>query len=229
MKKAISILMCILFLFTTAYAEDEFLSIQDEAAMISPDVERYVLTQNKHLSEETGARIIFVTDKTTGELSVVEYTQKLYDDLDVASYGRKNCILIFMAEEAQDYHIIISDSISAALPRHEAQKILVNNMEADFEKGNYDKAVVKTYNAFAEWYCEKYNVELELTENMNAYKNIIETEEKERELMKVLMVILLVSVVLGVLYFFARMRRRKRILMLKKRRQERRKKYMQIK
>ena len=76
MKKIISILILITLLFTTAFADEDFVSVYDENKMISAAVEKYVYVQNKNLSEKTGARIVIATGKSTGELSVPEYAEK---------------------------------------------------------------------------------------------------------------------------------------------------------
>ena len=102
-------------------------------------------------------------------------------------------------------------------------------MEEDFDKGNYDDAVIKTYNAFADWYQQKYRFELELTEDMTDYDNIVKTERKRRQLRTVLVVFFWVFVVVGGLTAIVRYRRKKRLEKLRRKRQERRKRYMQIK
>lgn len=229
MKKIICILTVFIMLFSVAYADDEFLSVYDEAGIISEPVEKYILTQNSMLSEDTGARIIIATEKTTGELSVAEYAQKLYEDLEVESIGRKNSIFIFICESADDYHIIISPGISAAITEQMSQDILVSYMEPDFDKENYDVAVVKTFNAFASWYAEKYGTELAITEDMSEYRDIIRTENNERTLKTIIVVILVILTVIVILWIAIYIRRRRRMDKLRKKHQERRKRYMRIK
>ncbi len=229
MKKVICLITVFILLFSSAYAEDDFLSIYDEGEIISEPVEKYILTQNRQLSEDTGARIIIATEKSTGELSVAEYAEKLYDDLEVGSIGRKNSVFIFMCESAEDYHIIISPGISAALTEQKSQEILINCMESEFDKGNYDTAVIKTFNAFASWYDDKYGVPLNITEDMSEYRDIIRTENNERTLKTILIIVLVVLSIVVILWITARIRTRRRMDKLRKKRQERRKHYMRIK
>lgn len=229
MKKIISILILITLLFTTAFADEDFVSVYDENKMISAAVEKYVYVQNKNLSEKTGARIVIATGKSTGELSVPEYAENLYKKLDVGSIGRKNSVFLFLCESTKDYHVIVSPGINASLTNQEAQKILAENLEKPFEKAQYDKAVIDTFNAFAIWYADKYGIALNITDDMSEYKDIIRTENNEKTLKTVLTVFFAVALTVGTLWYFAYKNRKKRMERLRKKRQERRKRYMAIK
>ncbi len=228
--KRIFIFVLIISILTSMPAlakEEEFLSVSDGAGMLSEVTERYIYTQNKILSDKTGARIIIATAPESGELSVTEYAQNLYDELGVNRIGRNNCIFIFMCETEKDYCLKVSDGISAALTEAYAQSCLVDFMETDFEKGNYDKAVIKTFNAFALWYADKYRMELELTEDMSDYRNIIKTE-KERKLLRTVLItaaaVVAFVIAVGALIRFRRKKREERLL---RKRQERRRRYAQ--
>ncbi len=231
MKKLINFLLILILiiLFIPAEAKDEFLSVYDEGSVISDPVEKYILTKNKLVFDETEGRIVVATAINTGELSVAEYATKLYDELGVESLGRKNNVFLFICEGSNDYHIIISEAISSVLTESMAQTILVDNMEEAFGRGDYDKAVIKTFNALAEWYAEKYAFNAELTEDMSAYQDIIRIEKEERQLKTILIVILVICTLAGALWIAIWIRRKKRLTKLQKRRQERRKRYMAIK
>lgn len=229
MKKLINFLLILIMLFIPADAKDEFLSVYDEGALLSAPVEKYILTKNKLIFDKTEGRVVVATAISTGELSVTEYATKLYDELSVASLGRKNSVFLFICEESKDYHIIISESISAVLTGSMAQSFLADNMEEDFAKGDYDKAVIKTFNALADWYAEKYAFDADLTEDMSAYQDIIRIEKEEKQLKTILIVILVICTLAGSMWIAIWIRRKKRLTKLQKRRQERRKRYMAIK
>lgn len=207
--------------------EEEFLSVWDEGSMLSEEAERYIYTQNKILSEHTGARIIIATTAETGELSVTEYGQKLFDDMDIKSLGRNNSILILLCKEEKEYCIKLSDGISAALTDSYAHKCLSQFMEEDFAKGSYDAAVLKTFNEFANWYARQYAVKLSLTEDMSDYKSILKTEKERKLLKNILITFGVILACCGALYTFIRIRRKKRMQRLLKKRQERRRRYAQ--
>lgn len=232
MKKFL-ILLILIFSFTanTVYAssDEEFLSVADGGGILSEAVERYIYTQNKLLSKKTGARIIIATAAETGELSVNEYARRLYDELGVSHIGRNNSVFIFICSEDKDYSLIVADGINAALTDSYAQKCLVDYMEEDFDKGDYDEAVVKTFNAFGAWYADKYKADLEFTEDMSEYNSIIKTEKKRKRIKTALVAVMAACIVIFVISALIRRRRKKRIEQLRKKRQERRKRYMQIK
>jgi len=231
--KKILILICLILslVANSVYAsnDEEFLSVIDNAGILSEAVERYICTQNKILSEDTGARIIVATGVNTGELTVSEYARELYKELGIEHIGRNNSVFIFISEEEKDYCLIVSEGISAALTDTYAQKCLVKYMEADFDKGNYSSAVVKTFNAFGSWYAEKYNTDIDFTEDMSEYNTIVKTERTRKRIRTVLIVLLVVFVTLGLMSAIIRYRRNKRMERLRQKRQERRRRYMQIK
>ncbi len=207
--------------------EEEFLSVWDAGSMLSEEAERYIYTQNKILSEKTGARIIIATAIETGELNVTDYAEKLFDEMEIKSIGRNNSILILLCKEEKEYCIKLSDGISAALTESYAQSCLSQFMEEDFAKGNYDDAVIKTFNEFANWYAKQYAVKLSLTEDMSDYKSIIKTEKERKLLKNVLITVGTVLAAGGALYALIHFRRKKRMQRLLKKRQERRRRYAQ--
>lgn len=231
MKKIFCLIMlvCTMICSNVHASDDEmFLSVTDNAGILSDATERYIYTQNQILSEETGARIIIATEKTTGELSVNEYASELYDDLGIEHIGRENSVFIFMCEAGDDYSVIISEGISAAMTDKFAEQCLVKFMEPDFDKKKYDKAAIKTFNAFGNWYDEKYDTGLELTEDMKPYRNMIKDEKEQKQRRTTLIVLAVVFAVVGVLAGLMYIRKKKRMMRLQKKRQERRKRYMQI-
>lgn len=228
MKRILIFLIIFMFLLSCGVmAKDEFLSVVDDALMISEETERYIYTRNKNLSEETGARIIFATVEDSRELSPTEYSNLMYEDLGVEHIGRNNCIFILLCKEDKDYCLKVSDGISAALTQSYAQKCLVDNLEEDFDKGDYDSAVIKTFNAFAGWYGQEYNIDMKLTEDMSGYKNIIKTEKEKKLLKNILIAVSIAVVVVVLIVLLVRHRRKKKKEKLLRRRRERRRRYTQ--
>lgn len=232
LKRIIAFFIIFIFLFSmpvSAKKTDDFLSVIDSAGILSEETERYIYTQNKQLSEETGARIIFLTAEDTDELSVNEYASKSFDDLGIKKLGRSNSVFVFICTGDRDYSLIVSPGINASLTDSYAQKCLVEYLEPDFEKGDYDKAVVRCFNAFGNWYSDTYSIDMEFTEDMTEYKSIIKTEKKQRKIRTIFKVIFWVALTVSLLYALIRYRREKRMKKLRQKRQERRKRYMQIK
>ena len=229
MKRIISFLILISMIFTTAFADDEFVSVYDESNILSAAVEKYIYMQNQKLSDKTGAMVVIATGSSTGELSVHEYAENLYKQLGVGSIGRKNGVFLFICESSKDYHVIVAPGINASLTNQEAQKILSENLEKPFEKEYYDRAVIDTFNAFVLWYADKYDVNIDITDDMSEYKDIIRTENNERTIRMVLTISLSVILTVGILWYLGYRSRKKRMEKLRKKSQERRKRYMAIK
>lgn len=229
MKKLLSILVIFVFAFSIVVqaASDTFLSVADEASVLSESTERYIYTQNRALSKATQARIIVAAVPTSGELSTYEYAQNMYKELGIDGIGRNNSVFILLCMDEKDYCHIVSEGISASLTDETAQKFLVDFLEKDFDKGKYDDAVIKTFNAFAGWYENEYNTKLELTEDMTDYDTMIQREKKMQKLRKILITLAVVVFVAGFVFALVYFRRKKRMKNLLKKRQERRRRYAQ--
>ncbi len=230
MRKLILIVMVIFSLLTVnTYAKktEEFTSTIDYANIISDSTERYIFTQNKTLFKKTNARVIFATASDTREMSAYDYAKELYDNLGIKKIGRNNSIFILLCPDEKDYCLIVSDGISATLTEAYAQKCLVEYMEKDFEKGNYDDAVIKTFNAFAQWYQDEYRTELDLTEDMGDYDDIIKNEKRIEKIKNIVVISTSAIVVIVLFALIGRYRRRKKEEKLLKKRQERRRRYRQ--
>lgn len=230
MKKIVIMFLLIFSVVTVnTYAKktEEFISTLDYAGIISDSAERYIYTQNKTLFKKTNARVVFATAEDTGEISAYDYAKELYDSLGIKNIGRNNSVFVFLCPGEKDYCIIVSDGISATLTESYAQKYLVKYMEKDFDKGNYDDAVIKTFNAFAQWYQEQYRTELDLTEDMGDYDDIIKNEKRMETIRKVVIIFAIVIAFVALCIFTGRRRRRKKEEKLLKKRQERRRRYSQ--
>lgn len=232
MKKLINaIIIFIMCLFISAQASDipENISVHDYAGVLSPATEKYIDLKNKELSEKCGAKIIFLTQNTTGELSLNEYAETVFDGWNIGSIGRSNSVFVLMSPEKEDYTIIVSEGISGALTDAYAQECLVNYMESDFDKENYDVAAVKTYNAFASWYNDNYkNVSLSLTDDLSEYEAMVDSEEKEAHRKTVSAALAVIISVILILTVTMYVRRQLRLRRLRKKRLERRKQYLKI-
>lgn len=229
MKKLLNILISFSILFTFAYAAEvpDTISVHDNAGILSSSTEKYILTQNEALSKSCGAKIIFLTDDTTDELSTNEYANFIFKEWNIEKIGRSNSVLVFMCPEKNDYIVLVSDGISAALTKVFANECLVKYMEPDFAKKNYDEAAVKTYNAFAGWYNDNYNkVELSLTEDLSEYEAIVDYEEKVSRRKTISITIIIVLIAVAALSTSIYVRRKMRMKRLQKRRIERRRRYM---
>lgn len=230
MKKIIAFIL-IIFIHTSGVAlakgTDEFLSVADGAQMLSEATERYIYTQNRALSKKTEARIIFATVESTGDLDTYACAAEMYDSLGVSHIGRNNSIFVLLCKEEKDYAIIVSDGINAALTDSKAQRYLAGYLEPDFDKGNYDDAVIKTFNSFAGWYEEEYSTSLELTEDLADYDAMIKDEHRREFIKKVVIIALSVAVFVFAIWALVRYRRKKRMQRLIKKRQERRRRYAQ--
>lgn len=229
MKRILNIIILIICLCICAHASEipENVSIHDNADVLSPATEKYIYTQNEELSQKCGAKIVFLTDNSTGENSVKDYASLIFDKWGIKSIGRENSVFVFMCPQKNDYTVLVADGISAALTNMYAEECLVNYMEDDFNEKNYDGAAIKTFNALASWYNENYNnVELSLSEDMSEYEAIVDSEEKEAHRKTISTTLAILIAIAAVIVISTRIKKQIRMKKLEKRRIERKKRYM---
>lgn len=234
MKNLFKILPAIfvLLLGNCAFAaeKEQFVSVADNAGVLTAAVEKYINTQNKMLSEKCGAKIVFVTANSSGELSLNEYADAVAAEWGINSGENPNSVLVVYCPAEHDYTAVASDAISRALTNVYLEKCLINYTEADFDAKNYSAAAVKTFNAIAGWYAEHYNgVELSLTEDMTDYESMVSSEEEAQHRKKVSRRVIVTSSVIFGITLALYIRRRLRILRFQKKRRERRMHYLRLK
>ena len=227
MKKILSLIIAFLLIFSCASAskDEDFVSVSDNAGILSDAVERYIYTVNKDLHQKAGARIVFCTENSIGSSSCVEYADSLYSSMGISKIGRNNCVFVFVCKDDSDYTVKVGEGISGVLTDADAQRYLYKYMEKDFAKGNYDRAILKTFNAFGKWYAERYAIELSLTEDMTSFKNIVKTEHKKEKVRSFVITLACVVSVFLLFWIAAHIRRKRRMARIRRRRQERRRRY----
>ena len=231
MKKLLNILILILCICMPAHASEvpESISVHDYAEVLSPAAEKYIETQNSALSKKCGAKIVFLTENSTGELSVNEYANTIYREWGIKSIGRSNSIMVLMCPQKEDYTIIVSEGISGALTNVYANQCLVSYMEPDFAKEDYSSAAVKTYNALASWYNDNYNnVSLGLTDDLTEYEAMVDYEEKKARRKTVSTALAITVTVIVIMIISMYIRKKLRLRRLRKKRLERRKQYLKL-
>ena len=229
MKKILNFLLAISFIFMSAYSSEipEIISVHDNAKILSDATKKYITTQNEELSKKCGAKIIFLTENLTDENSVKDYAKAVFNEWGIKSIGRNNSVFVFLSPNKRDYTAVVAEGISASLTNMLAEQNLIYYMEPDFDKKNYDDAVIKTYNAFASWYNSNYNnVSLNLTEDLAEYEEMADYEKKEARIKTAGILAIIISAIIAAMIITISVRRNLRMKRLEKRRLERKKRYM---
>jgi len=161
MRKICILLICMFCLGAVpfySYASDENSDIvfKDYSGIVSDSAKNYINRKNEKLYDVTGARIVFVTVNSTEGLSAQEYCERLYAELGLKKSGRNNSVLCVVAPNEKDYGFEQGANISLTLTDDLIDEFIVEYFEPNFRKKCYDEAVLKTFNALAGWYEDKY-------------------------------------------------------------------------
>ena len=213
MMKKLCYLFIFIFLFTSfpfcanAHEKPEEVSFSDFSGIISDGAKDYIKSRNSILFSTTGAKIIFVTTDSTNGISASEYAKSLYSSWNISSIGRGNSVLIVMSDKTKDYGIIQGKNIKRTLDDTLLYKLVSEDFEPHFAKGNYSRAVISLYNKLGKWYEENYNsLNLNLDDDTDKYLTSEVTKDVEKETNKYLIWIG-VGVVLIVGFVFFKIKR----------------------
>lgn len=150
---------------TEAYTEwvGSFQYIHDTEGVISDSTKSYIDNLNASLFAQTGAQIAVDVLDTTGDTDIAVYAEKRFDALGVGSAERDNGILLVLALEnyyngmpGGDYYMAWGSGWNS-LQTNNFQEILWG-MEDAFVAGDYDEAVLETFDSLIDYLESVYGV-----------------------------------------------------------------------
>ena len=138
--------------------------VLDTQDVISADTKAYIDAMNHSLFAQTGAQIAVEVIDTTGDTDIALYTEREFTRLGVGSAERDNGILLLLALDnyyngipGGDYYMGWGSGWSEN-ETYALQDILWTYMEADFAAGDYDGAVLSTFDALIDYLAGGYGV-----------------------------------------------------------------------
>ncbi len=217
----------ILFCNITVTANNIFeaptdISANDFAGVMQPSTAEYIKSRNDVLMNQCKSKIIFAVVPTTGNESIDSYAQRLYKAWSVAYIGDSSSVFVLLSTDDMQYWTIVGSHIRSALTQDIVNNILLTYMEPDFAKKDFDAAIRKTYDAFADWYGKtykaSYNTSIDETDTQpdtnKPKSNLLAT------IWNVIKILLVAILVLIVLYIY--IRRKVRLRQIARRRRMRR-------
>lgn len=114
----------------------------DEANVLSQSTKNYLSDKNYELDRHCGAYVEVVTEKYIN-CDVADYAYKIQNDWEITDNG---FTLVLVTEEGK-YYLTWGRDIERNFESYVFDEILETYFEPDFDAGNYDAAVRKTYDA----------------------------------------------------------------------------------
>ena len=141
--------------------------VLDSEGVISEATAAHIDAMNHSLFAQTGAQIAVKVVKTTGDQEIDQYTEAEFDRLGVGSAERDNGILLVLALEnyyngapVGDYYMGWGSGFSMS-QGDALSNILWTYMEEDFAAGDYDEAVLDTFDMMVDYLADLYAVEVQ--------------------------------------------------------------------
>jgi uncharacterized protein len=136
----------------------------DKMDVISEKTRAHIDAINTSLFAQTGAQIVVEVVNTTGNDSIAEFAQSVFDTRGIGSKERNNGILLLLALKnnyngtaSGDYYIGWGSGFSSS-EGDALDSIMKQNLESDFAAGNYDAGVRKTFDKLVSYLADGYGV-----------------------------------------------------------------------
>lgn len=137
--------------------------VYDYEGVLSDATMKHIDAMNESLFAQTGAQIMVVTVDSTGGTHIVDYAANLGNQYGVGSAERDNGLVMVLALEDYtpsglkgDYGVAGGDGLYSY--GEELTDLLYGYMEADFAAGDYDAGVLRTFDAYIDWFEDFYGV-----------------------------------------------------------------------
>lgn len=135
--------------------------VADVAGVLKPDTVEHIVSQNKTLTDATGAAIVVVTvDFLNGE-DIADYATDLFNDWGIGDKDANNGVLILLAIGEEDYYVLQGSGLKSVLPASTLGDYAWDYLENDFASGDYDAGVHKLFDALYQWFESYYADELD--------------------------------------------------------------------
>lgn len=121
--------------------------VLDSAGVLSEDTERRIIAENDELFEECGGEIVIVAVDFLGGESIEDYTYDLFESWEIGSVERNNGILLVLAVGEDKYFVQAGYGIDDYFDGAMLDGILDENLSQDFDAGDYEAGVEKTFDA----------------------------------------------------------------------------------
>lgn len=115
--------------------------VVDHAKILAPATRERLsaaLTAHEH---STSDQIVLLTVPTIGDMSIEEYSAKVFETWKLGVKGKDNGVLVVVVSEDRKMRIEVGYGLEGTLTDVEANRIIRDLMTPQFKAGNYDKGI----------------------------------------------------------------------------------------
>ncbi len=117
---------------------------EDRAGVLTSATIERIEREGAVLRDLTGVEPLVVTVDFLGGKAIADYARDVFDARQPGA-EHNNGLLLLLCTGEEDYYLLTGKGLEGALPSDMLLSILDQCMEADFEAGDYDAAVAKTF------------------------------------------------------------------------------------
>lgn len=141
--------LCFVQAFAVSLQSTKDFYVNDYAGVLTEETKEHIIAQNVRLENASGAQVVVVTLNDTEGLSLEEYTYQLFNEWGIGSKQNNNGVLLVLDIAGQDYQCLQGTGLEDTLTTPTLSRILQEDLEPDFAKGDYDAGVYKTFDSLA--------------------------------------------------------------------------------
>ncbi len=196
MRKIILTFVVFLFLLILPHnvSADNFY-VQDNANILSNEIENYITTKSTELESETKAQIVVVTVKSLEGSSIEDYATKLFRDLKIGDEKENNGLLLLLSLEERQFRVEVGYGFEGILTDGLTGRYQDEYMIPYFKNNDWDNGIKNGYDAFYKKIASYYQIgEISQNESENL-------SDKQELIFKIIVLIITTFIIMAIITF----------------------------
>lgn len=144
----------------------------DEANVLSEATEGEIFFANQQLYDACGAEIVVVTIKSSGRLSLQDYTYTLFNEWEIGGDTYLGFLLV-MAIDDDDYYAMTGTKLDSYIDSAAVGDLLDRYLEPDFAAGHYDAGAKAFFEAAYAEVVDQLNLNLTIDQALAEYRQYV--------------------------------------------------------
>ncbi len=145
--------------------------VNDYANILSEETENYILNNSVKLASATKAQIVVVTVKNLEGQDIETYATNLFRKFGIGDEKKNNGLLILLALEERDIRIEVGYGLEGIVTDGLSGRYLDDYFVPYLKEDKWDEGIKNGYSAFLLLLCEKYNVNIDNINVVQAYSD----------------------------------------------------------
>ena len=156
--------------------------INDYTNTINNDYKEKIVSIGKELEDKTGAQAIIVVINSTNNISIEDYTNKLFRGWGIGKSEKDNGLLILLAINDRQYRVEVGRGLEGTIPDALSNRVMESLAKPSFSQGNYGEGLLNSYSKLCDYIAEEYGVTLDKSLNIELPSQAQSTTSKNKNL-----------------------------------------------